>query len=139
MRFFKIAKVEMGFVRWGEVNRLRGCEGLVSCSCSGRVRLLAGNKKSSVSNSSSVSKGFQPKFTPKLIQSSLHTQSSQNEPKFQKDYKDEYNKVKAKLALLEASISTCQSPKPFQTKNKGLVVEMFDWDEEEVSDDQEMT
>ncbi|GJT20739.1 hypothetical protein Tco_0890676 [Tanacetum coccineum] len=39
-----------------------------------------------------LSKGFQPKFTPKLIQSSQHTQSSQNEPKFQKEYKDEYKK-----------------------------------------------
>ncbi|GJY78276.1 hypothetical protein Tco_0484077 [Tanacetum coccineum] len=26
-----------------------------------------------------------------------------------------------------------------QSKNKGLVVETFDWDEEEVSDDEEMT
>ncbi|GJU18011.1 retrovirus-related pol polyprotein from transposon TNT 1-94 [Tanacetum coccineum] len=60
--------------------------------------------KSSVSNSSSVSKGFQPKFTPKLIQSSQHTQNSQNEPKFQKDYKAEYKKIKAKLALLEAKV-----------------------------------
>ncbi|GJX74488.1 hypothetical protein Tco_0313083 [Tanacetum coccineum] len=82
--------------------------------------------KSKMSNSSLVSKGFQPKFTPKLIQSSQHTQSSQNEPKFQKDYKAEYKKMKAKLALLEASPSTSQSSKPFKSKNKGLVFEMFD-------------
>ncbi|GJU68758.1 hypothetical protein Tco_1255017 [Tanacetum coccineum] len=47
--------------------------------------------------------------------------------------------MKAKLALLEASPSTSQSPKPFQLKNKGQVAKTFDWDEEEVSDDEEMT
>ncbi|GJU93588.1 hypothetical protein Tco_1318344 [Tanacetum coccineum] len=49
--------------------------------------------------------GFQPKFIPKLIQSLQQVQSSQNEPKIQKDYKTEYKKVKAKLALLEAKVS----------------------------------
>nr|GEV21273.1 retrovirus-related Pol polyprotein from transposon TNT 1-94 [Tanacetum cinerariifolium] len=49
------------------------------------------------------SSSYQPKFTPKLIQSSQ------------------------------------LSPKPFQTKNKGLVDETFNWDEKEVSDDEEMT
>ncbi|GKF84478.1 hypothetical protein Tco_0249376, partial [Tanacetum coccineum] len=68
-----------------------------------------------------VSKGFQPKFTPKLIQSSQQTQNSQPEPKIQKDYKTEYKKMKAKLALLEASPSTSQNPKTSQSKNKGLV------------------
>ncbi|GKC92074.1 retrovirus-related pol polyprotein from transposon TNT 1-94 [Tanacetum coccineum] len=82
--------------------------------------------KSLVSNSSSVSKGFQPKFTPKLIQSSQHTQSSQSEIKFQKDYKAEYKKMKAKPALLKASPSTSQSQKPFQSKKKGLVDKTFD-------------
>ncbi|GKA81068.1 hypothetical protein Tco_0787760 [Tanacetum coccineum] len=57
----------------------------------------------------------------------------------QRDYKAEYKKMKAKLALLEASPSTSQSPNPFQSKNKGLVAETFDWDEEEVFDDEEMT
>ncbi|GJR49697.1 hypothetical protein Tco_1400218 [Tanacetum coccineum] len=61
-----------------------------------------------------LSKGLQPKFTPKFIQSSQHAQSSQGEPKVQKDYKAEYKKMKAKLALLEAN-------------------------EEEVSDDEEET
>ncbi|GJW91853.1 hypothetical protein Tco_0169406 [Tanacetum coccineum] len=60
--------------------------------------------RSSVSNCSGSS-GFQPKFTPKLIQSSQQVQSSQNEPKISKDYKTEYKKVKAKLALLEAGSS----------------------------------
>nr|GEW65224.1 retrovirus-related Pol polyprotein from transposon TNT 1-94 [Tanacetum cinerariifolium] len=52
----------------------------------------------------SLSNGFQPKFTPKLIHSSQHAQSSQREPK---------------------------PSKPFQSKNKGLVSKTFDWDEEE--------
>ncbi|GJV17481.1 hypothetical protein Tco_1362804 [Tanacetum coccineum] len=85
-----------------------------------------------------VSKGFQPKFTPKLIQSSSNS-SSQADAKFQKDYKAEYKKMKAKLALLEASPSSSQNLKTFQLKNKGLVAETFDWDEEEVTDDEEVT
>ncbi|GJW85805.1 hypothetical protein Tco_0158950 [Tanacetum coccineum] len=59
----------------------------------------------SVNNYSSVSKGFQPKFTPKLIQSSPNS-SSQADLKFHKDYKAEYKKMKAKLALFEASPSS---------------------------------
>ncbi|GJT83918.1 retrovirus-related pol polyprotein from transposon TNT 1-94 [Tanacetum coccineum] len=47
--------------------------------------------------------------------------------------------MKAKLTLLEASPSTSQNPKTSQSNNKGLVGETFDWDEEEVSDDEEMT
>ncbi|GKA76442.1 hypothetical protein Tco_0782903 [Tanacetum coccineum] len=38
-----------------------------------------------------------------------------------------------------ALLSSTQSPKPFQSKNKGLVAETFNWDEEKVSDDDEMT
>ncbi|GJV20580.1 retrovirus-related pol polyprotein from transposon TNT 1-94 [Tanacetum coccineum] len=56
--------------------------------------------KSPVNNYSSVSKGFQPKFTPQLIQSSSNSNNQAN-TKFQKDYKAEYNKMKAKLALFE--------------------------------------
>ncbi|GKG31746.1 hypothetical protein Tco_0426696, partial [Tanacetum coccineum] len=92
-----------------------------------------------MSNSSSVSRGFQPKFTLKFIQSTQHAQSSQGEPKVQKDYKAKYKKMKAKPALLEASPPTSQSSKPFQSKNKGLVAEPFDWDEEDVFDDEEET
>nr|GEX11308.1 retrovirus-related Pol polyprotein from transposon TNT 1-94 [Tanacetum cinerariifolium] len=66
--------------------------------------------KSSVSGFSS--KDFQPKFTSKLIQSS-QSLNSQAEPKIQKDNKAEYKKMKAKLALLEASPSTSQTPKTF--------------------------
>ncbi|GJT25693.1 hypothetical protein Tco_0895630 [Tanacetum coccineum] len=87
---------------------------------------------------SKLSKGFQLKFTPKLIQSSQNS-SSRAEPKIQKDYKAKYNKMKAKLALLEANSSTSQTPKTFQLKKKVLVAETFDWDEEEVSNNEEVT
>ncbi|GJR06136.1 retrovirus-related pol polyprotein from transposon TNT 1-94 [Tanacetum coccineum] len=72
--------------------------------------------KSLVNNYSSVSKGFQPKFTPKLIQSSSNSnnQADQNP-------------------------SSSQNPNTFQPKNKGLVAETFEWDEEEVSDEEEVT
>ncbi|GJQ95352.1 hypothetical protein Tco_0006491 [Tanacetum coccineum] len=78
--------------------------------------------KSPTSYLSSMSKGFQPMFTLKLIQSSQHDQSSQSEPEAQNNYKAEYKKMKAKLALLEASPPTSQFSKPFQSKNKGLVL-----------------
>ncbi|GJX30950.1 retrovirus-related pol polyprotein from transposon TNT 1-94 [Tanacetum coccineum] len=94
--------------------------------------------KSPVTGYSSFSKGFQPKFTPKLIQSSQNS-SSQANPKIQKDYKAESKKMKAKLALLEASPSTHHNLKAFQPKNKGLVAKTFDWDEKEISDDEEET
>nr|GEV91661.1 retrovirus-related Pol polyprotein from transposon TNT 1-94 [Tanacetum cinerariifolium] len=63
---------------------------------------------------------------------------SQGKPKVQKDNKAMYKKMKAKLALFEASLSTSQSSKPL-SKNKGLVAETFNWDQEEVSDDAEET
>ncbi|GJX32963.1 hypothetical protein Tco_0242818 [Tanacetum coccineum] len=61
------------------------------------------------------------------------------EKSVKRDYKTEYKKMKAKLALLEASPATSQSSKPFQSKNKGLVAEMLNWDEEEVYDNKEET
>ncbi|GKE02902.1 hypothetical protein Tco_1390885 [Tanacetum coccineum] len=67
---------------------------------------------------------------------SSQSSSSQADPRIQKDYKAEYKKMKAKLTLLKASPSTSQTPKTFQPKNKGLVAETFNWDEEEVSDDE---
>nr|GFA15102.1 hypothetical protein [Tanacetum cinerariifolium] len=94
--------------------------------------------QSPVNNFSSVSKGFPPKFTPKFIQS-FPNSNSQINPKFQKDYKAEYKKVKAKLALLEASPLSPHNPKTFQPKNKGLVAEIFNWDEKEVSDEEKAT
>ncbi|GKG03698.1 hypothetical protein Tco_0311334, partial [Tanacetum coccineum] len=35
--------------------------------------------------------------------------------------------------------SSSQNPKTCQPKNKGLVAKIFDWDEEEVSDEEEVT
>nr|GEZ69503.1 retrovirus-related Pol polyprotein from transposon TNT 1-94 [Tanacetum cinerariifolium] len=69
----------------------------------------------------------------------INVVKSQGEPKVQKDYKAEYTKMKVKLTLLEASPLTSQSSKSFQSKNKGLVAKMFNWDEEEVSYDEEET
>nr|GEV96195.1 retrovirus-related Pol polyprotein from transposon TNT 1-94 [Tanacetum cinerariifolium] len=66
-------------------------------------------------------------------------QRSQAGLKIQKDYKADYKKIKAKLALFEANPSTSQTPKTFQLENKGLVAKTFDWDEEEVLDDEEVT
>ncbi|GJY11510.1 hypothetical protein Tco_0379695 [Tanacetum coccineum] len=53
--------------------------------------------------------------------------------------KAEYKKMKAKLELLEASPSNSQNLKTFQPKNKGLVAKTFDCDEEEVSNEEEVT
>ncbi|GJZ76011.1 hypothetical protein Tco_0640476 [Tanacetum coccineum] len=64
---------------------------------------------------------------------------SQADPKIQKDYKAEYKKMKAKPALLEANPSTSHNRKTFQPKNKGLVAKTFNWDEEEVLDNEEVT
>nr|GEW58713.1 retrovirus-related Pol polyprotein from transposon TNT 1-94 [Tanacetum cinerariifolium] len=54
-------------------------------------------------------RGFQPKFTPKLIHSSQQVQSSQNELKIQKDYKTEYKKemthVKVLMALVDDELA----------------------------------
>ncbi|GKC36796.1 retrovirus-related pol polyprotein from transposon TNT 1-94 [Tanacetum coccineum] len=53
-----------------------------------------------------------------------------------KDFEAKDNKVKAKLALLSSSASTSQA---FMVKNKGLIAEAYEWDEEEVSsNDNEM-
>ncbi|GJX44278.1 hypothetical protein Tco_0260954 [Tanacetum coccineum] len=49
-----------------------------------------------------------------------------------KDFEAKYNKVKAKLALLSSGASTSKSS---MVKNKGLVAEAYEWDEEDVSSD----
>ncbi|GKD25796.1 hypothetical protein Tco_1232010, partial [Tanacetum coccineum] len=59
------------------------------------------------------------------------------EPRHTKDFEAKYNKVKAKLALLSSSAS---APRSSSGKNKGLIPETYDWDEEEVSsEDNEVT
>ncbi|GJS80256.1 retrovirus-related pol polyprotein from transposon TNT 1-94 [Tanacetum coccineum] len=76
---------------------------------------------------------YQSPSQPKLLHSSEH----KPEPRRTKDLEAKYNKVKAKLALLSSSTS---APSSSLGKNKGLIAEMYDWDEEEVSsDDNEVT
>ncbi|GKB52972.1 hypothetical protein Tco_0903725 [Tanacetum coccineum] len=50
-----------------------------------------------------------------------------------KEFEAKYNKVKVKLALLSSRTSTSKAP---MVKNKGLIVEAYEWDEEEVSSDE---
>ncbi|GKE51299.1 retrovirus-related pol polyprotein from transposon TNT 1-94, partial [Tanacetum coccineum] len=61
--------------------------------------------------------------------------SSQHKPELRptKDFEAKYNKVKAKLALLSLSAS---ASKATTVKNKGLIMEAYEWDEEEVSSDE---
>ncbi|GKA38676.1 hypothetical protein Tco_0731227 [Tanacetum coccineum] len=49
------------------------------------------------------------------------------------DFEAKYNKVKDKLVLLS---SIASSPKSSSGKNKGLIAETYEWDEEEVSFDE---
>ncbi|GJS08039.1 hypothetical protein Tco_0364835 [Tanacetum coccineum] len=69
------------------------------------------------------------RFFKKVTQS-----SSQHKPELRptKYFKAKYNKVKAKLALLSSSSS---ASKVSMVKNKGLIAEANEWDEEEVSSD----
>ncbi|GJU01136.1 hypothetical protein Tco_1111474 [Tanacetum coccineum] len=53
-----------------------------------------------------------------------------------KDFEAKYKKIKAKLALLSSNAS---APNSFSSKNKGLIAKSYDWDEEEVSSDDEET
>jgi hypothetical protein len=77
------------------------------------------------------------KFQPKLLQSNQFVQNK-IEKIPQIDFEAKYKKAKAKLALLESASSVTQppqAPKQAQAKNKGLVAETYDWDEVEVSSD----
>nr|GFC56199.1 hypothetical protein [Tanacetum cinerariifolium] len=79
---------------------------------------------------------------PKTLVSTYHSpfqtkplSSSQHKPELRptKDFEAKYNKVKAKLPLPSSSSSASM------VKNKGLIAEAYEWDEEEVSsDDNEM-
>ncbi|GKE96289.1 retrovirus-related pol polyprotein from transposon TNT 1-94, partial [Tanacetum coccineum] len=68
-------------------------------------------------------------FQPKLLHSSEH----KPELRYIKNFEAKYNKAKAKLALLSSS---ALSPKSSSGKNMGLIVETYEWDEEEVSSDE---
>ncbi|GKF87952.1 retrovirus-related pol polyprotein from transposon TNT 1-94, partial [Tanacetum coccineum] len=76
---------------------------------------------------------YQFPFQPKPLNSSQH----KPKPRPTKDFEAKYNKVKAKLALLSSSAS---ASKATTIKNKGLIAEAYEWDEEEQvsSDDNEM-
>ncbi|GKE22999.1 hypothetical protein Tco_1434511, partial [Tanacetum coccineum] len=71
-------------------------------------------------------------------QTECHKCGKRHKPELKptKDFKAKYNKVKAKLALLRSS---ALASKTSMVKNKGLIAEAYEWDEEEVSsDDNEM-
>ncbi|GJQ96142.1 retrovirus-related pol polyprotein from transposon TNT 1-94 [Tanacetum coccineum] len=76
-------------------------------------RRYSDTKKALVTTPSST-----PISTAFFSNNSSSNSNNQADTKFQKDYKAEYKKMKAKLALLEASPSSSQNPKSFQLKNK---------------------
>ncbi|GJW08258.1 hypothetical protein Tco_1570681 [Tanacetum coccineum] len=71
---------------------------------------------------------YQSPFQPKPLSSSYH----KPELRPTKYFKAKYNKVKAKLALLSSSASAF---KALMVKNKCLIAKAYEWDEEEVSSD----
>ncbi|GJT57292.1 hypothetical protein Tco_0992346 [Tanacetum coccineum] len=83
-------------------------------------------------------KGSQMFSSAKATDDTYATNVVEKKPKLRpnKDFKAKYNKVKAKLALLSFSTSS----KSLMVKNKGLVAEAYEWDEKDVSsDDNDMT
>ncbi|GJU48506.1 hypothetical protein Tco_1218061 [Tanacetum coccineum] len=87
------------------------------------ARDIWSNKLSSLFN--------QSPFQPKPLSSSHH----KPELRPTKDSEANYNKVKAKLALLSLSAS---ASKAATVKNKGLIAEAYELDEEVSSDDNDM-
>nr|GEU34372.1 putative reverse transcriptase domain-containing protein [Tanacetum cinerariifolium] len=69
---------------------------------------------------------YQSPFQPKPLSSSQH----KLELRSNKDFEAKYNKIKAKLALLS---SIASAPTSFSGKNKSLIAETYEWDEKEVS------
>ncbi|GJR74273.1 hypothetical protein Tco_0086638 [Tanacetum coccineum] len=85
---------------------------------------------------STVSTAFFSNFGVQDFQDDPH---DEYDMRIEKDYEAESKKVKAKLALLTAGDSNSQPLHSSHSKNKGLVVESHDWNEEEISsDDEEM-
>ncbi|GJT28467.1 hypothetical protein Tco_0908742 [Tanacetum coccineum] len=72
---------------------------------------------------------FQNRNRPKFVTSS---QEHKPELRPQKDFEEKYNKIKAKLALLSSCASSSKSA---QVRNQGLVAEAYEWDEEDLSSD----
>ncbi|GJZ30814.1 hypothetical protein Tco_0575861, partial [Tanacetum coccineum] len=82
------------------------------------------------------SKTLVPSYQSPFQSKSLSSPQHKPELRHTKDFEAKYNKVKAKLALLSSSAS---ASKASTVKNKGLIAESYEWDEEEVSsDDNEM-
>ncbi|GJZ96010.1 retrovirus-related pol polyprotein from transposon TNT 1-94 [Tanacetum coccineum] len=82
------------------------------------------------------SKTSVPSYQSPFQSKSLSSPQHKPELRPTKDFEAKYNKVKAKLALLSSSAS---ASKASTVKNKGLIAEAYEWDEEEVSsDDNEM-
>nr|GEX39935.1 hypothetical protein [Tanacetum cinerariifolium] len=78
------------------------------------------------------------RFFKKVTLSTKTLSSPQHKPKLRptKDFEAKYKKFKAKLALLSLSAS---ASKASMIKNKSLIAESYEWDEEEVSsNDNEM-
>ncbi|GJX03473.1 hypothetical protein Tco_0189389 [Tanacetum coccineum] len=78
------------------------------------------------------------KATNELYATNVGEKFLSTKPKLRptKDFEAKYNKVKAKMALLSSSPSSSKSS---MVKNKGLVAEAYEWNEEDVSsDDNEM-
>nr|GEX55851.1 hypothetical protein [Tanacetum cinerariifolium] len=68
-------------------------------------------------------------FQSKLLLSS----ENKPEPRQTKDFEAKYHKVKAKLAIISLSAST---PSSSSCKKKGHIVETYNWDDEEMSSDE---
>ncbi|GKC92136.1 retrovirus-related pol polyprotein from transposon TNT 1-94 [Tanacetum coccineum] len=82
------------------------------------------------------SKTSVPSYQSPFQSKSLSSPQHKPELRPTKDFEAKYNKVKAKLTLLSSSNS---ASKASTVKNKGLIAESYEWDEEEVSpDDNEM-
>ncbi|GJX91886.1 retrovirus-related pol polyprotein from transposon TNT 1-94 [Tanacetum coccineum] len=83
------------------------------------------------------SKTSVPSYQSPFQQQLLHSSEHKPEQRCTKDFEAKYNNFKAQLALLSSNAS---SPSSSSSKNKGLIAELYDWDEEEVSsDDNEVT
>ncbi|GKC81249.1 retrovirus-related pol polyprotein from transposon TNT 1-94 [Tanacetum coccineum] len=82
------------------------------------------------------SKTSVPSYQSPFQSKSLSSPQHKLELRPTKDFEAKYNKVKAKLVLLCSSAS---ASKASMVKNKGLIAKAYEWDEEEVtSDDNEM-
>ncbi|GJY53978.1 retrovirus-related pol polyprotein from transposon TNT 1-94 [Tanacetum coccineum] len=68
---------------------------------------------------------YQSPFQSKLLLSS----ENKPEPRQIKDFEAKYHKIKAKLTLLSSS---ALAPSSSSGKDKGVIAETYDWDDEEV-------